>query len=62
MAQFANIMKNNVPLYIINGRISDRTYKSYKTFFFFCADFEKYTNIFTQSKQDNEKLISIGKP
>lgn len=59
---FANIMhKRKIPLYIVNGRISDRTYKSYKKLsFFFAPILKKYTNIFTQSKQDNEKLISIG--
>lgn len=59
---FANIMsKKNIPLFIINGRISDRTYKSYKKLsFFFAPILKKYTNIFTQSKQDNEKLIAIG--
>lgn len=59
---FANIMNaKKIPLFIINGRISDRTYKSYKKLsFFFAPILKKYTNIFTQSKQDNEKLISIG--
>lgn len=59
---FANVLKKkNIPLFIINGRISDRTYKSYKKLsFFFAPILKKYTNIFTQSKQDNEKLISIG--
>jgi len=59
---FANATKKNkIPLYIINGRISDRTFKSYKKLsFFFAPILKNYTNIFTQSKQDNEKLISIG--
>jgi len=59
---FANIINNKkIPLYIINGRISDRTYKSYKKLsFFFGSILRKYKNIFTQSRQDNEKLISIG--
>lgn len=59
---FAHVTKkNNIPFYIINGRISDRTYKSYKKLsFFFGPILKKYTNIFTQSKQDNEKLVSIG--
>lgn len=59
---FANIMhKKKIPLFIINGRISDRTYNSYKKLsFFFAPILKKYTKIFTQSKQDNEKLISIG--
>jgi len=59
---FANITKKyKIPLYIINGRISDRTFKSYKKLsFFFAPILKNYTNIFTQSKQDNEKLVSIG--
>jgi len=59
---FANIInKKKIPLYIINGRISDRTFKSYKKLsFFFKPVLRNYTNIFTQSFQDNEKLISIG--
>lgn len=59
---FATITnKHKIPLFIINGRISDRTYKSYKKLsFFFAPILKKYTNIFTQSVQDNEKLISIG--
>lgn len=59
---FARIMeKNHVHLYIINGRISDRTYKSYKKLsFFFGPILKKYTNIFTQSAQDNQKFTSLG--
>lgn len=59
---FAHIMdKKKIPLYIINARISDRTYKSYKKLsFVFGPILKKYTGIFPQSKQDSEKLISIG--
>ena len=53
--------KKNIPLYIINGRISDSTYNSYKLFkIFFKKILSFYTGIFTQSKYDNEKLINIG--
>jgi len=53
--------KRNIPLYIVNGRISDRTYKSYKKLsFFFAPILKKYTQILTQSESDNNKLISIG--
>lgn len=53
--------KKKIPLYIINARISDRTYKSYKKLsFIFGPILKKYTAIFPQSKQDSEKLISIG--
>lgn len=59
---FANIMKKeNIALYIINARISDRTYKSYKKLsFIFGSILKKYTAIYPQSKQDSDKLISIG--
>lgn len=59
---FAHIMNNKkIPFYIINARISDRTYKSYKKLsFIFGSILKKYTAIYPQSKQDCEKLISIG--
>lgn len=59
---FANITnKKNIPTFIINARISDRTYKSYKKLsFVFGPILRKYTNIYPQSKQDAEKFISIG--
>ncbi len=53
--------KNKIPFYIINARISDTTYKSYKKLkFIFAPILKKYTGIYPQSKQDNEKLISLG--
>ncbi|MBR2524983.1 3-deoxy-D-manno-octulosonic acid transferase [bacterium] len=59
---FARLVKNRgIPLMIINGRISDRTYKSYKKLsFFFKPILRNYDKILTQSEQDNKKLISIG--
>ncbi len=53
--------KMNIPLYIINGRISDSTFKLYKAFApFFKHIFKYYTGIYTQSKIDEEKLLSLG--
>ena len=53
--------KKNIPLYIINGRISDSTFKSYKILkTFFKELFKNYTEILTQSKDDNQKFITIG--
>lgn len=53
--------KKNIPLYIINGRISDLSYKSYKFAKpFFKMVFKNYTGIYTQSREDREKFISIG--
>lgn len=59
---FARLVKNRgINLLIINGRISDRTYKSYKKLsFFFKSVLRNYTKILTQSEQDMEKLVSIG--
>lgn len=53
--------KRKIPFYIINARISDRTYKSYKKLsWIFAPILKKYTAIYPQSKQDSDKLISIG--
>lgn len=59
---FSYIMnKKKIPFYIINARISDRTYESYKKLsFIFGPILRKYTGIFPQSKQDMKKFISIG--
>lgn len=55
--------KMGIPLFAINGRISDSTFKSYKLLKpFFKGLFKNYEGIFTQSEQDNEKFIAIGAP
>ena len=52
-----------IPLYTINGRMSDSTYKLYKCLkFFFKAVLSKYTKILTQSEIDRQKLVSVGAP
>ena len=59
---FANrCKKHNIPLYIVNGRISDKSYNMYKfASLFFKKVFRSYTSIYTQSAEDTEKFISIG--
>ncbi len=53
--------KRGVEIYIINGRISDSTFKSYKTFkFLFKYFLTFYTGIFTQSDEDNDKFLQLG--
>ncbi len=55
--------KRNIPLYVINGRISDSTFKLYRFLKpFFTSIFKNYTGIFTQSELDKEKFIKIGAP
>ena len=56
-----NCKKRNILLYTINGRISDSTYNAYKWLTpFFKTVFKNYTEILTQSEDDNRKFISIG--
>ncbi len=53
--------KRNIPLIIINGRISDASYGSYKWLKpFFKPVLNLYYKIFTQSSLDNERFISLG--
>ena len=53
--------KKGIKLYIINGRISDRTFKSYKKLkFFFKPLLRNYAGIFTQSSEDLDKFIQVG--
>ncbi len=53
--------KRNIDLYIINGRISDRTFNSYKKLkFFFKPLLANYTGIFTQSTEDLNKFLELG--
>ncbi len=59
---FAMICKQRgIKLYIINGRISDSTFKSYKAFkFIFKYFLNFYSGIFTQSEDDNQKFLTLG--
>lgn len=53
--------KREIPLCIINGRISDSTYKTYKLAKpFFKEVFKNFTAVYAQSKEDAQKYISIG--
>ncbi len=55
--------KKGIPLFVINGRISDATFKSYKFLKgFFKELFKNYTEILTQSEEDKKKFIQIGAP
>ena len=55
--------KRNIPLYTINGRISDSTYNLYKFLkLFFRQILKNYSGILTQSQEDMDKLVAIGAP
>lgn len=53
--------EKNIPLYIINGRISDKSYPSYLMFKkFFKFILSCYSGIFSQSEVDNKRFIALG--
>lgn len=53
--------KRGIKLFIINGRISDSTFKSYNALkFIFKYFLSFYTGIFTQSEDDNNKFLKLG--
>ena len=53
--------ERGIKLYIVNGRISDRTFNSYKKLkFFFKPLLQNYTGIFTQSTEDLNKFLELG--
>lgn len=53
--------KRGIKLYIINGRISDSTFKSYNALkYIFKYFLSFYTGIFTQSEDDNKKFLALG--
>ncbi len=53
--------KRGVNIYIINGRISDSTFKSYHMFrFIFKYFLSFYNGIYTQSDEDNNKFLKLG--
>ncbi len=53
--------ERNIPLYIINGRISDKSYPSYLRFKnFFKIVLNCFSGIFCQSELDKQRFINIG--
>ena len=53
--------EKEIPLYIINGRISDKSYPSYlKIKKFLKLILENYTGVFCQSELDMERFLAIG--
>jgi len=53
--------EKEIPLYIINGRISDKSYPSYlKIKNFLKLILKNYTGIFCQSELDMKRFLSIG--
>ena len=58
-----NCNKKNIPIYIINGRMSDESFKFYKALrFFFGQILPLYSGIFVQSDLDKTRMIKSGAP
>lgn len=54
-------LRKKIPLLIINGRISDKSFKNYKKLkFFFKNFFEKIELVLAQSKEDAERFEFLG--
>jgi 3-deoxy-D-manno-octulosonic-acid transferase len=52
---------NNTPTYLINARISDKSYKAYKKYsWFYKKIFNNIDKIFAQSELDKERLEQLG--
>ena len=55
--------RRNIPVYIVNGRLSPHSYKGYKKFsFFFKPILSLYEGIFMQSEGDVERILDVGAP
>ncbi len=51
----------NIPVYIVNGRLSPHSYKGYKRFsFFFKPVLSRYEGIFMQTQGDADRIIDVG--
>jgi 3-deoxy-D-manno-octulosonic-acid transferase len=50
----------NIPLFIINGRISDRSFPRYKAFKFFFKTFLDYPYFLMQTESDKSRVIEMG--
>lgn len=55
------VNKKNIPLILVNGRISPNSYKGYKKLkFFFKNILNNFTLILVQTKDDRDRIINIG--
>jgi len=55
------IKSNNIPLVLVNGRISPNSYKGYKKFrFFFKKVLSNFSLILMQTPEDQSRIIDIG--
>jgi len=55
--------QRHIPVYMINGRLSERSFRSYHRFrWFFKPILSKYTRLLMQSETDGKRMIALGAP
>lgn len=55
------LKKENIPLIIVNGRLSPKSFKNYRMFsFFFAHVLDSFTYLLMQAKLDADRIIDIG--
>ena len=53
--------RRNIPVYIVNGRLSPHSYEGYKKFkFIFKPVLAQYKGIFMQTQGDMERILNVG--
>jgi len=57
------LSNRKIPVFVVNGRISDKSFKGYRLIRFFFANSLKKINAFLmQTSQDAERIIALGAP
>ena len=55
------LKKENIPLIIVNGRLSPKSFNNYRMFsFFFAHVLDSFTYLLMQAKLDADRIIDIG--
>ncbi len=59
----AQLHRKNIPVMLVNGRISPNSFKGYRKLrFFFKKVLEKFSLILMQTETDRERIVKIGAP
>lgn len=57
------LQRRNVPCFLVNGRISERSFAAYRRFaFFFTPMFRRFSLLSMQTAQERDKMLALGIP
>lgn len=57
----AEAARRNIPVSIVNGRLSERSYRKYKRFqFFFSSLLERFKDVLARGEGDAERFLDLG--